>query len=341
MSAHHGSLSLSPSHAGTIKKRFDACNADNTEDNRRRYRQLLFKADGIEKHISGVILFDEQVYQKTDEGVPFPEYLKSKGIIPGIKVDQGLVPLEGSLEEQRAKGLDDLLERCKVYKKQGCDFAKWRCVIKIEGDTLPTPRSLFHTVWCLAQYAACCQAAGLVPIVEPEILPDGTHSIDRCKQVTIDCLKKQYAALNDYGVYLPGTLLKPNMVTPGMQCPNRATPAQIAEATVTAFQESVPQDVTGVVFLSGGQSEEEASVNLSAINNAKGNNKWALTFSYGRALQASAQKAWAGKKENEAAAQHEFMKRAEANSQASLGQYKGGVAGSAAGESQFVEKHTY
>ena len=256
-------------------------------------------------------------------------------------MDQGLVPLEGSPEEQRAKGLDDLLERCKTYKKQGCDFAKWRCVIKIEGEELPTPRSVRHTTWCLAQYAACCQAAGLVPIVEPEILPDGVHSIERCKQVTLDVLAKQYEALREYGVFLPGTLLKPNMVTPGMQCPNRATAAQIAEATITAFQATVPQSVTGVVFLSGGQSEEDASVNLSAINNQKGSNQWTLTFSYGRALQASAQKAWGGKKENEPAAQNELMKRAQANSEASLGQYKGGVAGTAAGESQFVEKHTY
>lgn len=201
------------------------------------------------------------------------------------------------------------MERCKVYKKQGCDFAKWRCVIKIDGNRLPTARSIEHTTWCLAQYAACCQAAGLVPIVEPEILPDGTHSIERCKQVTIETLTKQYSALKKYGVYLPGTLLKPNMVTPGMQCPDRATSTQIAEATVSAFEATVPQEVTGIVFLSGGQSEEEASVNLSAINKHKGANKWALTFSYGRALQASAQKVWGGRREKEQAAQNELMGR--------------------------------
>jgi len=326
---------------GTIKKRFDAVSAENTEDNRRRYRQLLFKADGIENYISGVILFDEQVYQKTDEGVAFPDYLRSKGIIPGIKVDQGLTPLEGSSNEQRAKGLDDLYERCLKYKKQGCDFAKWRCVVKIEGDALPTARSIHHVTWCLAEYAACCQAAGLVPIVEPEILPDGNHEIARGKAVTEEVLKWQYLALEQYGVYLPGTLLKPNMVTPGMQCPKRATPAEIAAATVEALAKTVPQEMTGVVFLSGGQTEEEASVNLSAINNAKGPNKWALTFSYGRALQASAQKAWSGKKENEASAAAEFMKRAKANSEASTGKYKGGVGGAAASDSQFVANHTY
>lgn len=325
---------------GTIKKRFDAVNADNTEENRRRYRQLLFKSEGIEQYISGVILFDEQVYQKTDDGIPFPQYLRSKGIIPGIKVDQGLTPLEGSPEEQRAKGLDDLYQRCLKYKADGCDFAKWRCVVKIHKD-LPTHRSVAHVTWCLAQYAACCQAAGLVPIVEPEILPDGDHSLERGKAVTEDVLKWQYAALEQYGVYLPGTLLKPNMVTPGMQCPNRATAQQIAQATVDALSKTVPQDMTGVVFLSGGQTEEEASVNLSAINNAKGANKWALTFSYGRALQASAQKAWSGKLENEAAAQIEFMKRAKANSEASLGKYSGGVTGAAAADSQFVANHTY
>jgi len=331
---------------GTIKKRFDAVSAENTEDNRRRYRQLLFKSDGIEKYISGVILFDEQVFQKTDEGVLFPDYLKSKGIIPGIKVDQGLVPLEGSLEEQRAKGLDDLYERCLKYKKLGCDFAKWRCVVKIKGTpgepgSLPTQRSVRHVTWTLAQYAACCQAAGLVPIVEPEILPDGDHPIEVGKAVTIDVLKKQYDALAEYGVYLPGTLLKPNMVTPGMQCPKRSSPEEIAKATVEALHQTVPQTMTGVVFLSGGQTEEEASVNLSAINNQKGGNKWALTFSYGRALQASAQKAWAGKIENEAKAQQEFLKRAQANSLSSIGKYTGGIGGAAAADSQFVANHTY
>ena len=326
---------------GTIKKRFDAVSAENTEDNRRRYRQLLFKSEGIENYISGVILFDEQVYQKTDEGVAFPQYLRSKGIIPGIKVDQGLTPLEGSLDEMRAKGLDDLYERCKKYKADGCDFAKWRCVVKIQGDQLPTSRSIHHVTWCLAEYAACCQAAGLVPIVEPEILPDGDHTIERGKAVTEEVLKWQYSALEQYGVYLPGTLLKPNMVTPGMQCPKRATAQEIANATVEALAKTVPQDMTGVVFLSGGQTEEEASVNLSAINNAKGSNKWALTFSYGRALQASAQKAWAGKKDNEGAAQVEFMKRAKANSEASLGKYQGGVEGAAGKDSLFVANHTY
>lgn len=327
---------------GTIANRFDAVKAENTEENRRRYRQLLFKADGIQNYISGVILFDEQVYQKTDEGVVFPELLKSKGIVPGIKVDQGLVPLEGSLaKEKRAKGLDDLYERCAKYKSLGCGFAKWRCVVKIEGDELPTQRSVKNVVWTLAQYAACCQAAGLVPIVEPEILPDGTHTIERCKQVTIDVLKQQYAALEEYGVYLPGTLLKPNMVTPGMQCPTRATSEQIANATVEALAASVPQTMPGVVFLSGGQSEEEASVNLSAINKAKGANKWTLTFSYGRALQASAQKAWAGNKDNEGKAQVEFLVRAKANSEASVGKYAGGAVGAAGSDSQFVANHTY
>lgn len=303
---------------------------------------MLFKADGIEKYISGVILFDEQVYQKTDEGVVFPEYLKSKGIIPGIKVDQGLVPLEGSLaDEKRAKGLDDLYDRCCKYKQLGCGFAKWRCVVKIQGDDLPTERSVKNVVWTLAQYAACCQAAGLVPIVEPEILPDGNHTIERCMAVSIDVLKQQYAALQEYGVYLPGTLLKPNMVTPGMQNPNRATAEQIARATVEALQASVPQSMPGVVFLSGGQSEEEASVNLSAINKAKGSNKWTLTFSYGRALQASAQKAWAGQKDNEGKAQAEFLTRAKANSEASVGKYTGGAGSVAASDSQFVANHTY
>lgn len=326
----------------TIKNRFDACGAENTEDNRRRYRQLLFKAPNMETFISGVILFDEQVYQKTDEGQDFPTFLRSKGVIPGIKVDQGLVPLEGSEDnEKRSKGLDDLLVRCRKYKEQGCDFAKWRCVIKIQGDQLPTKRAVHNTTWTLAQYAACCQQAGLVPIVEPEILPDGDHTLERGKQVTIEVLREQYKALADYGVYLPGTLLKPNMVTPGQSCPTKASAQDIAKATVEALAATVPQDMTGVVFLSGGQTEEEASVNLNAINLAKGSNKWALTFSYGRALQASAQKAWGGKKEQEAKGQEEFLKRAKANSEASLGKYTGGVAGAAAADSQFVANHTY
>lgn len=327
--------------SGTIKTRFDACGAENTEENRRIYRQLLLTSPGIENYISGVIFFDEQIYQKTDDGVLFPDYLVKKGIIPGIKVDQGLVELEGSEEEKRAKGLDDLLKRCQVYKSKGCGFAKWRCVIKIKGNELPTDRSILHTTWCLAQYAACCQSAGLVPIVEPEILPDGDHTIERCKEVTIKVLKLQYDALNAYGVYLPGTLLKPNMVTQGMAHPTKADPTGVAKATVEALAASVPQEMTGVVFLSGGQTEEEASANLSAINNNKGDNKWALTFSYGRALQASAQKAWGGKPENVQKGQEEFLKRAKANSEASMGKYTGGVAGAAGDTSLHVANHTY
>jgi fructose-bisphosphate aldolase class I len=323
----------------TIGKRFAAIGVEPTPENCRKYRQLLFKAD-ISPYISGVIMFDETTRQATDEGVLFTELLKSKNVIPGIKVDLGVVPLQGSEEETTTQGLDKLTDRCKEYKKAGCRFAKWRCVLKIK-DNLPSQLSILENANVLARYASCCQQAGIVPIVEPEILPDGDHSLERCQKVTEKVLAAVYKALSDHNVYLEGTLLKPNMVTPGQSNPNKSPPQEVARATVEALQRTVPAAVPGIVFLSGGQSEEEASINLNAINQYPGKKPWALTFSYGRALQASAQKAWAGKVENEGASQGELLKRAKANSDASLGKFVAGSAGAAGADSLFVANHAY
>jgi fructose-bisphosphate aldolase class I len=327
---------------GSMAKRLEPLGLENTEDNRRKYRQLLFTADkdAMSKYISGVILFHETLYQKADDGTPFVELLKQRGIIPGIKVDKGVIPLAGTIGEATTQGLDDLNARCAQYKKDGCHFAKWRCVVKI-GSHTPSHTAMQEVANVLARYASICQQNGLVPIVEPEILPDGTHDIARCQKVTETVLAYQYKALADHHVFLEGTLLKPNMVTSGQEAEVKPSHQDIAKATVTALQRGVPVAVPGVVFLSGGQSEEDASLNLSAINAFPGKKPWALTFSYGRALQASALKAWGGKPENVAAGQAEFLKRAKANSEASLGKYGGGGASAAGAESLHVANHAY
>ncbi|XP_055702016.1 fructose-bisphosphate aldolase isoform X1 [Phlebotomus papatasi] len=295
---------------GTMGKRLADIGQENTDDARRQYRQLLFTADDkVSENISGVILFHETLYQKADDGTPFVELLKRKGIIPGIKVDKGVVDLYGSEGECTTQGLDDLGARCAQYKKDGCDFAKWRCVLKI-GKNTPSYQAILENANVLARYASICQSQRIVPIVEPEILPDGDHDLDRCQKVTETVLAAVYKALNDHHVYLEGTLLKPNMVTAGQSCPRKYTPQEVALATVTALRRTVPAAVPGVTFLSGGQSEEEASVNLCAINQVQLLRPWALTFSYGRALQASVLRAWGGKKENVAAGQNELIKRA-------------------------------
>ncbi|XP_015794081.1 fructose-bisphosphate aldolase A-like isoform X1 [Tetranychus urticae] len=327
---------------GTMGKRLQSIGVENNEENRRQYRQLLFTSgDDMPKFISGVILFDETVYQKTDDGVAFPDLLISRGIIPGIKVDTGVVDLQGTEGETTTQGLDNLTKRCQKYYAAGCRFAKWRCVLKI-GQNTPSPLAILENANVLARYATCCQQAGLVPIVEPEILPDGDHTIEKCQLVTEKVLAAVYKALNDHNVYLEGTLLKPNMVTSGQSCPTKATPEQVALATVTALQRTVPPAMPGVVFLSGGQSEEEASVNLNAINKLDAKKPWGLTFSYGRALQASALKAWSGKKENIPAGQAEFLKRAKANGLACVGQYAAGSIPSLASvSSNYVAAHKY
>lgn len=326
----------------TIGKRFNDIGAENTEENRRQYRQLLFTTDNaLSNNISGVILFHESLYQKADDGTPFPALLKSKGIIPGIKVDKGVVNLFGSEGETTTQGLDDLAERCAQYKKDGADFAKWRCVLKI-GKNTPSYQSILENANVLARYASICQANRIVPIVEPEVLPDGDHDLDRAQKVTETVLAAVYKALNDHHVYLEGTLLKPNMVTAGQSCPTKYTPNDVAKATVTAFQRTVPVAVPGVTFLSGGQSEEDASVHLDAMNKYPAKKPWVLTFSYGRALQASVLRAWGGKPENIKAAQTELLKRAKANGDASLGKYAAGsVQGQAGDASLFIQNHAY
>uniref|UniRef100_A0A2K5DCG2 Fructose-bisphosphate aldolase n=1 Tax=Aotus nancymaae TaxID=37293 RepID=A0A2K5DCG2_AOTNA len=301
---------------GSIAKRLQSIGTENTEENRRFYRQLLLTADDrVNPCIGGVILFHETLCQKADDGRPFPQVIKSKGGVVGIKVDKGVVPLAGTNGETTTQGLDGLSECCAQYKKDGADFAKWRCV------TPPSALAIMENANVLAHYASICQQNGIVPIVEPEILPDG--------DLTEKVLAAVHKALSDH-IYLEGSLLKPNMVTPGHACTQKFSHEEIAMATVTALRRPVPLTVPGITFLSGGQSEEEASINLNAINKCPLQKPWALTF-YGRALQASALKAWGGKKENKKAAQEEYIKRALANSLACQGKYTpSGQAGAAA-----------
>jgi len=257
------------------------------------------------------------------------------------QVDTGVVDLMGSEGESTTQGLDDLGKRCAHYKKDGCQFAKWRSVLKI-GKNTPSYQAMLENANVLARYASICQMNGLVPIVEPEVLPDDEHDLDRAQKVTETVLAFTYKALQDHHVFLEGTLLKPNMVTPGQSCKTKFTSEDIAKATVTALSRTVPAAVPGVVFLSGGQSEEEATVNLSSINSVQIKRPWALSFSYGRALQASVLKAWAGKADNVKAGQGELLKRGKANSEASLGKYVSGtVVGAAAAKDLFVKDHTY
>lgn len=327
---------------GTMGKRLQDIGVENTEENRRRYRQLLFSSDAVlSENISGVILFHETLYQKADDGTPLVSLLEKKGIIPGIKVDKGVVPLFGSEDECTTQGLDDLAQRCAQYKKDGCHFAKWRCVLKI-GRNTPSYQAIQENANVLARYASICQSQRIVPIVEPEVLPDGEHDLDRAQKVTEVVLAAVYKALNDHHVYLEGTLLKPNMVTAGQSCKKTYTPNDVARATVTALLRTVPAAVPGVTFLSGGQSEEEASVHLNAINAVDLKRPWVLTFSYGRALQASVLRAWGGKTENILAGQQELIKRAKANGLAAVGKYvAGSIPSLAASKSNFVKSHAY
>jgi len=328
---------------GTMGKRLAGIGVENTEENRRKYRQLLFTCDkALGNSISGVILFHETLYQKADDGRPFVDLIKGLGIIPGIKVDKGVVPLMGSEGESTTQGLDDLSSRCAQYKKDGCDFAKWRCVLKI-GKNTPSYLGMLENANVLARYASICQMNGLVPIVEPEVLMDGSHDLERAQKVTETVLAFTYKALQDHHVFLEGTLLKPNMVLAGQECPTKYTPQQAAKATVIALSRTVPAAVPGICFLSGGQSEEEATIHLDAVNKSTAAKKpWALTFSFGRALQASALKAWSGKSEQVKAGQDELLKRATANGAASLGKYVAGTVGGAAGEAGlFVKNHQY
>ncbi|XP_036424743.1 fructose-bisphosphate aldolase B [Colossoma macropomum] len=327
---------------GTMAKRLQKISVENTEENRRYFRDLLFSVDpSISENVGGIIFFHETLYQKSDKGVPFPQLIKEKGIVVGIKVDKGTAGLNGTDGETTTQGLDGLSERCAQYKKDGCDFVKWRCVLKI-SDSCPSALAIAENANVLARYASICQQNGLVPIVEPEILPDGDHDLQRCQYATEKVLAAVYKALSDHHVYLEGTLLKPNMVTAGHSCPKKYTPQEVAMATVSALRRTVPAAVPGICFLSGGQSEEEASLNLNAINQTPLHTPWKLTFSYGRALQASALAAWKGKAENRKAAQEAFVTRAKINSLASKGEYKPtGQADKAATQSLYTASYVY
>ncbi len=305
--------------AGTIKKRFDGIGAESTEESRRAYREILFTTTGAEEYVSGVILFDETLHQSSVDGTPFPKLLAEKGIVPGIKVDKGAKDLALFPGEKVTEGLDGLRERLAEYVVLGARFAKWRAVITI-GDGIPTTTCLRANARALARYAALCQEAGLVPIVEPEVLMDGGHTIERCEEVTFAALRSVYHELREHRVVLPGTLLKPNMVLPGKDCPAQATPSRIAEATVRCFAGVVPVAVPGIVFLSGGQNPQESTERLSAMN-AIGPHAWELSFSYGRALQEPVLKAWGGNPSNADAARAAFLHRAALNGAARYGEY--------------------
>lgn len=304
----------------TIKKRFAAIQVESTDENRRRYRELLFKADGIERFVGGVILFDETLRQSTREGVPFAKLLSSRGIVPGIKVDKGAMPLALCPGDKVTEGLDGLRERLSEYKQLGAKFAKWRGVIEIDEQHLPSAFGIRANAHALARYAALCQEIDLVPIVEPEVLMDGSHGLDRCEVVTSQLLETVFAELDAHHVAFEGMLLKPNMVIPGMKCATQASVSQVAEATMRCLTRYVPAAVPGIVFLSGGQSAEDATDHLNAMN-AMGSHPWQVSFSYGRALQAPVLAAWKGQESNASAAQRALLTRCQLNGLARDGKY--------------------
>jgi fructose-bisphosphate aldolase class I len=304
---------------GTIKKRLDSIGVESTEDTRRAYRELLFTTEGAEEYISGVILYDETIRQSAADGTPFPKLLESKGIIPGIKVDQGAKPLALAEGETITEGLDGLRERLAEYRELGARFAKWRATYSIEPDK-PSEYCVWTNAHALARYAALCQEAGIVPIVEPEVLQDGTHTIEQSRKATGRVLQALYTELHDQRIDFTGTLLKPNMVLSGYEASDRAGVDEVADATLECFYKHVPAAVPGIVFLSGGQTDEDATAHLNAMN-ARGPHPWQLSFSYGRALQAPALKAWEGKPENVEAAQRAYYHRAKMNGAARTGMY--------------------
>ena len=312
----------------TIGKRFNTIHLESTEENRRAYREMLFTAPEASQYISGVILFDETIRQKTKDGTPFPTYLAKNKMIPGIKVDTGAKPLAGFPGETITEGLDGLRERLAEYYKLGARFAKWRAVIDI-GSGIPTAYAIDANAAALARYATLCQEASIVPIVEPEVLMDGGHTLERCEEVTNVVLDRVFSHLFAARVYLEGMILKPNMVISGKKCAQRASPEQVAEATVRTLKRQVPAAVPGIAFLSGGQSPTEATLHLSLMN-ASGPLPWALTFSYGRALQEYALSAWGGKPTAFAAGQQALAVRAKMNSLAAGGTYKPSMEKSAA-----------
>jgi len=312
--------------SGTIKKRFDAINVESTEENRRDYRELMFRAtEAMSNHISGVILYDETLRQNAKDGTPLARVIEQAGAIPGIKVDAGAKPLPFSPGETVTEGLDGLRERLAEYYKLGARFAKWRAVIDI-APGIPSWNCINANAQALARYAALCQEAQIVPIVEPEVLMDGDHTIERCAEVTEWTLKEVFQQLFYARVALEGIVLKPNMIISGKKCPQQASVAQVAEETIKVLKRTVPSAVPGIAYLSGGQSDIDATAHLDAMNKL-GGFPWKMTFSYGRALQAAPQKAWAGKQENVAAAQQAFAHRARMNGLASKGEWNKSLEG--------------
>lgn len=326
----------------TLGKKFSPLNVENIEVNRQRYRELLFTTPDLEKYISGVILFDETARQSTKDGKRFVDLLKERGIIPGIKVDKGMITLPLTNDESATVGLADLAKRCDEYYGMGIRFAKWRAVLKI-GNGCPSDLAIQENVWGLARYAAICQASGLVPIVEPEILSDGSHSIEHSQKVLEKVWYHQVKALYENNVFFEGILLKPSMATPGSSNPDakKVGAAEIAWRTVLALSRTIPPAIPGIMFLSGGQSEEEASLNLNEMNKiTEIKRPWSLSFSYGRALQNTCVKTWSGKDENLVAAQQALISRATAHHEATLGKYAGSKDGSGK-ESLFVADYKY
>ena len=306
--------------AGTIAKRLASVDVESTEETRRSYRSMLFTTPGLSEFISGVILFEETLQQKSDTEIPIPRLLAEQGIVPGIKVDKGTVALAHFPGDKITQGLDGLADRLAGYKELGAKFAKWRAVITI-GEDLPSTRAIEANADTLARYAAICQEAGVVPIVEPEVLMDGDHTMECCEYVTQEVLETVFHALHRHRVILERMLLKPSMVVPGKDCAVQASPEQVAAATLAVLRRTVPAAMPGIKFLSGGQSDRAASANLNALNTAPGVHPWQLSFSYGRALQSAALKAWRGKPENKAACQQALHQRARANSAAQQGTY--------------------
>jgi fructose-bisphosphate aldolase, class I len=327
VSKNRGLLAADES-TSTILKRFNTIKLDSTEETRRSYREMLFTTAGASDYISGVILYDETIRQKTKDGMPFPAYLSQNNMIPGIKVDTGAKPLAGFPGETITEGLDGLRERLAEYYKLGARFAKWRAVIDI-GAGIPTGYAIDANAEGLARYAALCQEAGIVPIVEPEVLMDGDHPIERCEEVTNAVLQSVFDHLFAARIVLEGMVLKPNMVIAGKKSAKKSSPEQVAEATVRTLKRHVPTAVPGIAFLSGGQSPTEATLHLSLMN-AGGSLPWALTFSYGRALQDTSLKAWGGAAGGIAGGQQQLHLRAKLNGLAAAGKYKPAMEGSAA-----------
>ncbi|PIQ43558.1 MAG: fructose-bisphosphate aldolase class I [Gammaproteobacteria bacterium CG11_big_fil_rev_8_21_14_0_20_46_22] len=313
-----GILAADESHR-TVGKRFEAVGVENTEANRLAYREMLFTAPNVGQYLSGVILFEETLMQKASCGTPIPELLAKQGIVPGIKVDKGLIELINADDEQTTQGLDGLPERLAEYRKLGARFAKWRSVYRISDDT-PSMQAIHTNAEGLARYATACQQAGIVPIVEPEILIDGDHTLERCARVSDRVLFHTFRFLHLHKVHLEGMILKPSMVISGKQCAKQASHEEVANETLSVFRRTVPAAVPTINFLSGGQTPEQATAHLNLMNQAA-HKPWNLSFSYARALQEPAMDAWRGKAENVQAAQAAFLKRLELNSKAQLGQY--------------------